>query len=144
MISEGAIPLNVNNALSSDTGYVIVVNGKPGTGKSLFVQQVFRNFDKSFMILTNTESSSILCNELNASIANWNERHIYAQYWRSINEETFYDSSLQKQISELVGNFPDISNTEIIIIDSWTNFIEPIEKERRYEIQQSLICWTRK
>ena len=44
MSTEGSIPPSIRDALESTSGYVIVVTGKPGTGKTLFVHEVFREF----------------------------------------------------------------------------------------------------
>jgi Cdc6-like AAA superfamily ATPase len=40
MSIEGSIPPSIRDALDSKSGYVIVVTGKPGTGKTLYVQLV--------------------------------------------------------------------------------------------------------
>jgi KaiC/GvpD/RAD55 family RecA-like ATPase len=139
MSDVGIIPPSIENALSSSTGYVLVVTGRPGTGKSLFVQEIFRKFSESCMILTSTENYRATEKALSTAVEGWDNRHILAQYWRPLNEDAVHDAPLRDQLSKLVGIDDKSCEAELVIIDAWTDFIEPIHPERRYELQQSLI-----
>ena len=70
MSALGAIPPSIRDALESNSGYVLLVAGKPGTGKSLFVQEIFREFQDSFLIQSNAESTSIGESDL-PSLPDW-------------------------------------------------------------------------
>ena len=142
MSTQGAIPPSIRDAIESKSGYVIMVAGKPGTGKSLFVHEIFREFADSFLILSNAEATGIVENEL-SSLPEWNERHAVAQYWRDIQEESLHELPLHDQCSKLLGTNNLCGDSSIVIIDSWTDFLMPVEAERKYEIQQSLIYATR-
>ena len=143
MSVQGAIPPIIRDLLESTTGYALLVAGKPGTGKSLFVHEILREFSDSFLILSNAEATGVAESEL-SSLPDWNKRHIVAQYWRQIHEETLHELSVQDQCSKLLGvDVPSIDSS-IVIIDSWTDFLMPVKAEREYEILQSLIYATRK
>ncbi|NHI88540.1 MAG: AAA family ATPase [Candidatus Thorarchaeota archaeon] len=138
MSSEGSIPPSIRDALDSKSGYVIVVTGKPGTGKTLFVQEVFREFQDSFLILSNAESMSVSDKEL-SSQQNWPDRHVLAHYWRTHNEGPMHVDPLHEQLRKLLGGSPISESHNVVIIDSWTDFLMPVKVDDRYEIQQSLI-----
>jgi len=136
MSARGAIPPIIKDALDSQIGYVLMVTGKPGTGKSLFAREVFREYEDSFLILSNAEATS--ADEL-SDTHQWDRRHAIAQYWREVTEAPLYEMSLQNQICTLL-NMPDVSNDfNIIIIDSWNDFVMPVDDSRKYEIQQSMV-----
>ncbi|MFW9848384.1 MAG: ATPase domain-containing protein [Candidatus Thorarchaeota archaeon] len=135
----GGVPPSIREALSSKTGFVLVVTGKPGTGKSLFVQEIFRTFENSFMIITSTENHMATVMALSDAVPHWGDRHVLTQYWRPLVEKISHESSLETQLSRLVGASEDQGSADVVIIDSWTDFIEPINPENRYEIQQALI-----
>ncbi|MDF1541462.1 MAG: ATPase domain-containing protein, partial [Candidatus Thorarchaeota archaeon] len=139
MSEVGGVPPSIRDALSSTTGFVLVVTGKPGTGKSLFVQELFRTFNNSFLIITSTENHMATVMALSDAVPDWGDRHVLTQYWRPLVEKISYESSLETQLSKLVGASQDQGSADVIIIDSWTDFVEPIRPENRYEIQQSLI-----
>ena len=138
MSTEGSIPPSIRDAIDSTSGYVIVVTGKPGTGKTLFVHEVFREFEDSLLILSNAESTSVSEKEL-ASQPKWSERHIIAHFWRSQKEGSLHEVPLHEQLANLLGvsSVSDIHN--VVIIDSWTDFMMPVDAGYRYEVQQSLI-----
>ncbi|MFW9806486.1 MAG: ATPase domain-containing protein [Candidatus Thorarchaeota archaeon] len=138
MSTEGSIPPSIRDALDSSPGYVIVVTGKPGTGKTLFVHEVFTEFDDSFLILSNAESTAISEKDL-SSLQNWSERHVMAHYWRSLAAAELHEVPLHEQLSKLLGQSVVSDKHNIVIIDSWTDFMMPISTENRYEVQQSLI-----
>ena len=138
MSTEGSIPPSIRNALESTSGYVIVVTGRPGTGKTLFVHEVFRDFKDSLLILSNAESTTVSEEGL-SSLPNWSKRHIVAHYWRSLTEVSLHEVPLHEQLSKLLGQ-PSISESHnVVMIDSWTDFMMPVGAEFRYEVQQSLI-----
>jgi len=139
MSEVGGVPPSIRDALSAPTGFVLVVTGKPGTGKSLFVQEIFRTFNNSFLIITSTENHMATVLSLSDAVPDWGDRHILTQYWRPLVEKISHESSLETQLTKLVGASQDQGNADLIIIDSWTDFVEPIRAENRYEIQQSLI-----
>lgn len=58
MSARGSIPPIIKDALDSQIGYVLMVTGKPDTGKSLFAREVFRQYEDSFLILSNAEATS--------------------------------------------------------------------------------------
>jgi KaiC/GvpD/RAD55 family RecA-like ATPase len=129
--------------LESTSGYVLLVSGKPGTGKSLFVHEIFREFSDSFLILSNAEATSLADSEL-SSLQDWKKRHAIAQYWRGIQEESIHELSLEEQCSKLLSVNTPVIDRSIVIVDSWTDFLMPVKVEREYEILQSLIHATRK
>jgi KaiC/GvpD/RAD55 family RecA-like ATPase len=137
MSSEGSIPPSIRDALDSKSGYVIVVTGEPGTGKTLFVHEVFREFQDSFLILSNAESMSASDKEL-SSQQNWSGRHVVAHYWRAHNECPIHVDPLHEQLRKLLGGSPISESHNVVIIDSWNDFLMPIKVDDRYEIQQSL------
>ena len=138
MSAEGSIPPRIRDALESTLGYVIVVTGKPGTGKTLFVHEVFREFADSFLILSNAESTAVSEKEL-SSLPKWSERHLMAHYWRSLDEASLHEVPLHEQLSKLLGNSTVSESYNVVIIDSWTDFMMPVDVESKYEVQQSLI-----
>ncbi|TFG32003.1 hypothetical protein EU527_11140 [Candidatus Thorarchaeota archaeon] len=138
MSAEGAIPPSIRDALGSETGYVIMVTGNPGTGKSLFVQELFRAYDNSYLISSDAEITTIAQIGL-SSLQNSQNRQTVAHYWRTIDSSSYHDLPLKKQFSKLLDGNEVCGDSSIIIIDSWSDFIMPISLERKYEIQQSLI-----
>ncbi|TFG32188.1 hypothetical protein EU528_04170 [Candidatus Thorarchaeota archaeon] len=143
MSARGAIPPSIRDALESTSGYVLLVVGKPGTGKSLFVHEIFREFSDSFIVLSNTEATSATDNGL-SSLPEWNNRHAVAQYWREIHEEPLHELSVKDQFSKLLDGITPSIDRSIVIVDSWTDFLMPVKAEYEYEILQSLIYSTRK
>jgi len=142
-MSAGEIPPSIRDALESTAGYVLLVAGKPGTGKSLFVREIFREFSNSFLIQSNAEAMGVGANDL-SSLPDWDERHAVAQYWREIQQESLHELTIGEQCSKLLGeDIPNIDRS-IVIIDSWTDFLMPVQAENEYEILQSLIYSTRK
>jgi KaiC/GvpD/RAD55 family RecA-like ATPase len=142
MSAEGAIPPRIRDALETAVGYVLVVAGRPGTGKTLFVHEVFSEFEDSLLILSNAEATTA-SEEKFSSFPQWKDRHVIAQYWRPIDSGSLHESSLTEQMSSLLGNV-SIKDHNIVIIDSWTDFLMPIEPEDRYRVQQALIYAARK
>ncbi|MFW9770043.1 MAG: ATPase domain-containing protein [Candidatus Thorarchaeota archaeon] len=143
MSAEGAIPPRIRDALDTAEGYVLVVAGRPGTGKTLFVHEVFREFEDSFLILSNAEATSS-SEEKFSSMPQWANRHVIAQYWRPIDTSSLHESTLSEQISSLLGNVSIKDQHNIVIIDSWTDFLMPIDTKDRYRVQQAMIYAARK
>lgn len=138
MSKEGSIPPSIRDALDSSSGYVIVVTGLPGTGKTLFVHEVFREFENSLLILSNAESTDVSEKSL-SSLPRWSERHVIAHYWRSLSETSLHEIPLHEQLSKLLGLSRTSESNDVIIIDSWTDFLMPVDTRSHYEVQQSLI-----
>ena len=143
MSAEGAIPPRIRDALDTADGYVLVVAGRPGTGKTLFVHEVFRQYENSLLILSNAEATSA-SEEKFSSLPEWKDRHVIAQYWRAIDAASLHESSLSDQMSSLLGKVSVKDSHKIVIIDSWTDFLMPIQPEDRYSVQQALIYAARK
>ncbi|MFW9809635.1 MAG: ATPase domain-containing protein [Candidatus Thorarchaeota archaeon] len=143
MSAEGAIPPRIRDALDSADGYVLVVTGRPGTGKTLFVHEVFRQFKDSLLILSNAEATAAAEEEL-SSLPRWSERHAVAHYWRTMDDSEIHEANLHEQLSRLLGGASLKEDHSVAIIDSWSDFIMPIRSEMQYEIQQSLIFAARK
>ncbi|MFW9908668.1 MAG: ATPase domain-containing protein [Candidatus Thorarchaeota archaeon] len=139
MSEVGEVPPSIQDALSSNTGFVLVVTGKPGTGKSLFVQEIFRHYKNSFMILTSTENFNAIDQELGTTTPDWAKRHILSSYRRPLNLEIAHQSSLEDHLCNLLGETKIRCEAELVIVDSWTDFVQPIPSDNRYEIQQSII-----
>ncbi|MBD3405241.1 MAG: hypothetical protein GF411_03780, partial [Candidatus Lokiarchaeota archaeon] len=133
-----SIPPNIGQALDSESGYIFVVSGKPGTGKSLFVQEIFRNVQDAFMVLTNTETPVTFNDEFETT-DHWKNRHTYANFWRNVFDEFDYDVPLIEQLEKLVGHESTNLGSQHIIIDSWSDFLEPFPDQKRKKIEQSLI-----
>ena len=143
MSAEGAIPPRLRDALDSAAGYVLVVAGRPGTGKTLFVHEVFREFNDSLLILSNAEATSSSVEKFSSS-PKWSERHVIAHYWRTIESASLHESTLIEQMSSLLGNVSLDDTHNVVIIDSWNDFLMPIKPEDRYGVQQALIFAARK
>ena len=143
MSKLGAVPPSITDALRSELGYVLVITGQPGTGKSLLVQEIFRDIPKSCMILTSAENYSSTSHLLEQSIPDWNERFIVSKFWETKNLEFDKKLSLCEQFTSLLGFDVSEKKSDLIIIDSWSDFIEPADNELRYELQQSLISAAR-
>lgn len=137
MSTQGSIPPSIRDALESPSDYVLAVTGKPGTGKSLFVQEIFRKFEKSLLIASNAESTSYTKKQLSL-LPEYERRFIVSQYWRNVVPQDLHQQPLKDQISKLLGQEVDF-DADITIIDSWNDFVMPIDKGLRYEVQQSLI-----
>ncbi|MFW9788984.1 MAG: ATPase domain-containing protein [Candidatus Thorarchaeota archaeon] len=138
MSSEGSIPPSIRDALDSAPGYIIVVTGKPGTGKTLFVHEVFREFNESLLIMSNAESTSVTEKGLSME-PNWSKRYFVSHYWRSLKESSLHEVPLHEQLKQLLGVQSVSESHNVVIIDSWTDFMMPIDEAKRYEVQQSLI-----
>jgi KaiC/GvpD/RAD55 family RecA-like ATPase len=136
MSARGAIPPIIKEALDSRPGYILIVTGKPGTGKSLFVREVFREYEDSFLILSNAEATSV---DNLSDLPEWPSRHAVAQYWREVAETPLYEMSLDRQIHTLLNSKDVSKESNIIIIDSWNDFVMPVDNRQKYAIQQSLI-----
>ncbi|MBN2231019.1 MAG: hypothetical protein JW779_15645 [Candidatus Thorarchaeota archaeon] len=138
MSAQGAIPPSIRDALDSAQGYVMMVTGKPGTGKTLFVHEIFREYADSLLILSNAEATSVAKQEL-SRYPNWKERNIVAHYWRTIGDKLLHEMPMSDQLGTLLGSSDISPDSNIVIIDSWTDFIMPIQDSKRQEIQQSMI-----
>lgn len=143
MSKLGAVPSSIIDALHSELGYVLVITGQPGTGKSLLVQEIFRKISKSCMILTSAENHSAASHLLEQAIPDWNERHIVSKFWEATKLEIDTKSSLCEQLTSILETDVSEKNSNLIIIDSWTDFIQPTDEKLRYEIQQSLVSAAR-
>ncbi|RLI54968.1 MAG: hypothetical protein DRP09_11305 [Candidatus Thorarchaeota archaeon] len=136
MTTRGAIPPSIKDALESEHGYVVTITGMPGTGKSLLVNEIFREFDNSFIVLSQSEASSQLLHALLAA-PDWDSRHIITHFWRRPDYDEIQKLSLKEQMIQLLGQSPE-ADFDILIIDSWTSFLLPIEPARQNEIQQAI------
>lgn len=142
MSADGAIPPNIREALDSESGYVLMVMGNPGTGKSLFVQELFREYENSFLILSDAEMTAVSEKQL-SSLPNWKNRHTVAHSWREISPESYHELSLKEQLTKLLGGDDACKDAPLVFIDSWSDFTMPLDSERKYDIQQSLIYATK-
>ena len=86
MSARGAIPTIIRDILDKDTGYVLLITGDPGTGKSLLVQEILRIYDSALMVLTNNEDITPT-NGLVEQIPDWENRHFLVHYWRELAED---------------------------------------------------------
>jgi KaiC/GvpD/RAD55 family RecA-like ATPase len=136
MSAESAIPPSIRDALDSKTGYVLLAIGQPGTGKSLFVREIFREYNESFIVFSNAEATAK--DEL-SKLPKWKSRHAIAQFWREVSEEPLHEKSLCDQIRALLQADTISEEYSIFIIDAWNDFVMPVDSRRRYEIQQSLV-----
>jgi KaiC/GvpD/RAD55 family RecA-like ATPase len=137
--TEGLFPPDIRTALSADRGYVIVVSGEPGTGKSLFAQEILREFPSSCAILTDKEGWGEIKTGPSPAITAWKERHFVVDYWRPVAWSSSHDAPFRQKINELVADEPGLRDFGIVVVDSWTGLVEPIDSTRRTEILQSLV-----
>ncbi len=144
MSADGAIPLNIRDALESEIGYVLGVTGQAGTGKSLFVQEIMKSFPDSYMIVTDSENSNGLNSRLKETIPLWKTRHTAVHFWRKIDGIPDSETTLSQQLSYLCSKPNEDITSQILIIDSWTDFLQPINVADRYLIQQSILAATRR
>ncbi|MFW9931928.1 MAG: ATPase domain-containing protein [Candidatus Thorarchaeota archaeon] len=144
MSTIGGIPPNIEEVLSSDNSFVLVVLGPPGTGKSLFVQEIVRRYESSLMIITSAENYVTTNQNLSQDIKNWDKRHLSLPYWHRMSKELPQDATLTENLKILLEIDSDIPSVDIVIVDSWTDFQEPIDTSKRYAIQQTLIHSARK
>ena len=144
MSVDSTLPPNLRNALDSEAGYVIVITGLPGTGKSLFVQEIMRQYPNAFILVTDSENASNVNSRLNETIPDWENRHIEVHYWRENN----IDINSQLTVKDILSTiYPESSaglNSDMIIIDSWTDFVKAIKEADRYSIQQAFVSAARK
>ena len=103
MSKLGAVPPSIIDALHSELGYVLVITGQPGTGKSLLVQEIFRDISKSCMILTSAENYSTASHLLESVIPDWNDRHFISKFWEATKLEIDTKSSLCEQFTSILG-----------------------------------------
>ncbi|TFG09483.1 hypothetical protein EU538_04965 [Candidatus Thorarchaeota archaeon] len=135
MNEQGSIPPNIKRALEADIGYVIAVAGQPGTGKSLFVHEVLRQYPKSFLYATTTES--IGPSKETDSDESISDRRMLVKYWRNTDVDSAHEESLNNQIQGLTGHTP--KDKDIVIIDSWREFLQPISVEKNSDVRHSLL-----
>jgi KaiC/GvpD/RAD55 family RecA-like ATPase len=143
MSVDSTIPPNIRKALDSENGYVIVINGLPGTGKSLFAQEIMRLYSNAFILITDSENISSIYPPLSETIPNWEDRHVKVQYWKKNNIEISSQLAVKDILSTIYPISSDGFNSDIIIIDSWTDLIKPVGASDRYGIQQALISAAR-
>jgi KaiC/GvpD/RAD55 family RecA-like ATPase len=135
MNEQGSIPPNIKRALEADIGYVIAVAGQPGTGKSLFVHEVLQQYPKSFLYATTTESTGP--SKETDSDESISDRRMLVKYWRNTDVDSAHEESLNNQIQGLTGRTP--KDKDIVIIDSWREFLQPISVEKNSDVRHSLL-----
>jgi KaiC/GvpD/RAD55 family RecA-like ATPase len=144
MDTNGRIPPIIEEVLSSDDGFITAILGLPGTGKSLFVQEILRHFENSSMIVTSSENYSTVANSLRDEIKAFDSRQLLADFHAHPIESFSRDQSLKDQLSQLVGGDESFYSRNIIIIDSWTDFVKSLDTSDEYSVQQSVITAARK
>lgn len=139
MSACGALPPELCNALSSSRGYIVVIEGDPGTGKSLLAQEILRLYEKSFLVLTDTENVMDAQEKMACRLDNWKERHLVAKQCYSTKGATSFGPTFQELITKLVGFEAQIENYDIIVVDSWSRLVESMDVDQTKEIQRMLI-----
>ncbi len=139
MRNIGAVPPDLLNVMTLDNGYVLTIVGRPGTGKSLLLQEMFRDCRNSIMILSDTENYETTSDVLSKDIVDWENRHILTHHWREVNLRGIETLNLEDQLKNLCGFTSYSSDTKVIFIDSWNDFIAPVPVEEQYRVQQALL-----
>ncbi len=139
MSTTGGLPPSIKEVLSEEHGYVLVVRGLPGTGKSLFAHELIRNYPDSQIIITSAENISAVDFCLSKDVPNWSERRFRMHYGQRMEQIPTDIDSLHEALSVLVNSSQDIPQSEIVIIDSWSDFMHMLEPSKMYSIQQALI-----
>ncbi len=135
----GAIPSNIGNALIEVAGYVVVITGKPGVGKTLLAQEVVRSVADSFLVLTSSENMTTYTTTLSRDIKDWKQRHVDVQYIRRTDDIDLQEKSLGEIMSILTGEDLDLGPFSTIVIDSWTDFLEPYDEIYKRSIEHFIV-----
>ncbi|MHA1771732.1 MAG: RAD55 family ATPase [Candidatus Thorarchaeota archaeon] len=138
MNEYGAIPVKIIDALNRESGYVLVVTGGPGVGKTLFSQEILRSMPHSFLILTSSENMPIYVDALKVDMQDWERRHVDVRFTRSLLDKSTDGTSFQEQLSSLIGTPIDIKDASTIIIDSWTDFMDPFPPDQQDKFEHTL------
>ncbi|MGQ4872299.1 MAG: ATPase domain-containing protein, partial [Candidatus Thorarchaeota archaeon] len=138
MNEVGALPPSIVDILGQDQGYVILVNGKPGVGKTMLAQEIARTFPNTFMIITSSENIVNYKGALIEVHPEWDKHHAAVPFWRSNLREDMSQLNLNEQLSALTGKTVQLDGCDIIVIDSWTDFLAPYEPAKRSELEHAL------
>ncbi|MBN2230751.1 MAG: hypothetical protein JW779_14275 [Candidatus Thorarchaeota archaeon] len=139
MSTTGGIPPSIEEVLSAQNSFILVVLGSPGTGKSLFVQEILRKFDNSVMIITSAENYTTINQYLSKEIDGWENRHVTKSFSKKMAGEMAEEAVFDQHIQQMLQLDSTPPTGDIVIIDSWTDFIEPLDTTQRYLTQQTLI-----
>jgi len=134
----GALPPSIVDILGQDRGYVILVNGKPGVGKTMLAQEIARTFPDTFTIITSSENTANYKQVLTQVHPEWDRHHAAVPFWRSDLGDDMSRLSLSEQLSTLTGKTVQLDGYDIIVIDSWTDFLAPYELAKRSELEHAL------
>ncbi len=138
-MNEDSVPPAVKTALESEHGYVIVIFGEPGTGKSLFVQTLFRTYPNTFLVLGSTEALAASALNLTDCV-NWAKRHRLIQSLEGLSDiAEASQSSDADPIGLLGGQCREIQEANIVIVDSWPQILELVEESRRRSFEKLVL-----
>jgi hypothetical protein len=69
---------------------------------------------------------------------------VRSHFWRDVKEEHDPTVELNKQLATLYGESVEGFDSNMILIDSWTDFIQAISTTDRYKVQQSIVAAARR
>ncbi len=138
-MNEVTVPPAIKTALESRHGYVLAITGAPGTGKSLFVQTLFKMYPKAFLVIGSTEALVAAESNLRDCV-DWTKRH---RSVRSLDGSSAPSSLLQSidadPITLLGGECKEIHEADVIIVDAWPQLLELFEESHRRVFEKSII-----
>ncbi len=126
MSKRGKVPEKIIRVLTEEPGYVLVVTGRPGVGKTLFAQEIFRSMPSSFMVLTSSENSRVYEESLQ-ELPDLESRMVTVEFQRPKRSSfvTKELDTLKGYLTSLIRKPIQLENAQAIIVDSWSDFIQP-------------------
>ncbi|NWF96956.1 MAG: AAA family ATPase [Candidatus Thorarchaeota archaeon] len=142
MTPKGAIPPILVDALNTPDGYVIVLSGEPGTGKSMLAREVFMFTQDSFMILTSQECCSA-SGERFVDSPDWESRHVAIKTTHTDTGERVQSTDMGDVLSVFVTDKRQVRDARVIIIDSWSELVETLHEPQRRRFEKELLVAAR-
>ncbi|MEM2141708.1 MAG: ATP-binding protein [Candidatus Thorarchaeota archaeon] len=133
-MSLGVIPPAIVRALESESGCVCLVVGRPGTGKSLLVMELFRKFPDSVIVVP-AQDGRLIEVDSGRSESSQTRGRIVA-FGTPIQRQTHGSSAIDSH--SLVDTLC-VSKHDAILVDSWDVMSIAIDPEERIGFLSELI-----
>ncbi len=137
MAEAGAIPPLVAEVLKADRGYVLVVMGEPGAGKTLLAREIFRTFPESHLIITSSESVDEYRRSLQ-STEEWERRCTIVDQPGQLTSDTLRSNDLDVLLGTISAAEGEAIESPTIIIDSLTHLLGDYPPALQEDIQRAL------
>jgi len=138
-MSLGTIPPSIQKALELPSGYVMLVNGKPGSGKTILIQEIFRNFHKSFLVVSRMQTLSASLDGLATEIENWNDRHVLLDAHGPLFGSWAESGPLVAALSPFVNANKGLPKSDIVLIDSWSDMLGDLDPISRRKHERNIM-----